>query len=88
MSMNIELELQSLRGRVSKLEAELRFIYKHLSVTYVPEPFALDAADKDVAEYLEKGDVMGALKTYRMVHNVSLEEAKAAVDEIKASLGY
>jgi hypothetical protein len=84
--MNDELEIQALRGRVSKLEAEMRFLYKHLGVTFIPS-FELDPADKDVVEFLKKGDEMRALATYRAVHKVSLNEAKAGVDEIRAGLG-
>jgi hypothetical protein len=85
-NMNDELELVALRARVSKLEAEMRFLYKHLAVTFVPT-FELDPVDKDVVEFLKKGDEMRALATYRAVHKVSLNEAKAGVDEIKAGLG-
>jgi hypothetical protein len=84
--MNTEMEVQAVRGRVAKLEAELRFLYKHLGVTFVPT-FELDPADKEVVEWLKKGDEMRALGTYRAVHMVSLIEAKAAVDEIRAGLG-
>jgi ribosomal protein L7/L12 len=84
--MTDELEIQAVRTRVSKLEAEMRFLYKHLGVTFVPS-FELDPADKEVAEFIKKGDVMRALAAYRGIHKVSLAEAKAAVDENKAGLG-
>jgi len=84
--MNDELEIQAIRARVSKLEAEVRFLYKHFDVTFVPS-FELDPADKDVVEFLKKGDEMRALATYRAVHKVSLQEAKVAVDAIRAGLG-
>ena len=85
--MAVEMEVQVLRQRVSKLEAEVRFLYKHLGVTYEPEPFAIDPADVGVVESLKKGDEIGAIKVYRAVHGVGLNEAKEAVDEIKAALG-
>ena len=84
--MNAELEIQAVRARVSKLEAEVRFLYKHFGVTFVPS-FELDPADKDVAEYLRKGEEMKAIAAYRGIHLVNLNEAKAAVDEIRAGLG-
>jgi ribosomal protein L7/L12 len=84
--MNDELELVALRARVSKLEAEMRFLYKHFGVTFVPA-FELDPADKDVVEFIRKGDEIKALATYRGIHKVSLVEAKAGVDEIRAGLG-
>ena len=84
--MNEELAVQAVRARVAKLEAEMKFLYKHLGVTFVPT-FDLDPADKEVAEWLKKGNEIKAIATYRAVHSVGLAEAKAAVDEIRAGLG-
>lgn len=84
--MNDELEIRAVRERVSKLEAEMRFLYKHLSVTFV-HSFELDPADKEVAEFIKKGDDLKAMQAYRAVHKVSAVEAKAAVDVIRAGLG-
>ena len=84
--MNEELAVQAVRSRVAKLEAELKFLYKHLGVTFVPS-FELNPADKEVAEWLKKGNEIKAIGEYRAVHLVSLNEAKAAVDEIRAGLG-
>jgi len=84
--MNNDLQTQALRERVAKLEAEMRFLYKHLGVTFV-STFELDPADKEVAEFLKKGDEMKAIAAYRGIHLVSFNEAKAAVDEIRAGLG-
>lgn len=84
--MNEELAVQAVRARVAKLEAEMRFLYKHLGVTFVPT-FELDPADKEVAEWLKKNNEIKAIAAYRAVHLVSLNEAKAAVEEIRAGLG-
>lgn len=84
--MNDDLEIQAVRARVAKLEAEMRFLYKHLNVTFVPT-FELDPADREVAEFLKKGDELKAITAYRGIHKVSLNEAKAAVSEIRAGLG-
>ena len=84
--MNDELEIRAVRERVSKLEAEMRFLYKHLGVNFVPS-FELDPADKDVAEFIKKGDDLKAMQAYRAVHRVSAVEAKGAVDAIRAGLG-
>jgi ribosomal protein L7/L12 len=84
--MNEELAVQAVRARVAKLEAEMRFLYKHLGVTFVPS-FELEPADKEVAEWLKKGNEIKAIAEYRAVHFVGLVEAKAAVEEIRAGLG-
>jgi ribosomal protein L7/L12 len=83
--MDAEVELQTVRERVKKLEAEVRFLYKHLGVTFVPA-FELDPADQEVVDWLKAGDTMKAIMAYREVHKVSLNEAKAAVEEIRAGL--
>ena len=84
--MNDELEIQALRKRVSQLEAEVHFLYKHFDLTFVPT-FELDPADNEVVEWLKKGNEIKAIGTYRAVHMVGLVEAKAAVDEIRIGLG-
>lgn len=84
--MNEELAVQAVRARVAKLEAEMRFLYKHLGVTFVPT-FELDPADKEVVEWLTKGNEIKAIAEYRAVNLVNLNEAKAAVEEIRAGLG-
>lgn len=84
--MNSELEVQALRKRVAKLEAETRFLYKHLGVAFAPS-FDLDPADRGVVEWLKQGNEIKAIATYRAVHLVGMNEAKAAVDEIRAGLG-
>lgn len=84
--MNEDLQIQALRTRVAKLEAEMRFLYKHLNVTFVPT-FEVDPADAEVVEWLKKKNEIKAMGAYRAIHNVSLSEAKAAVDEIRSGLG-
>ena len=84
--MNDQLAIQAVRARVAKLEAEVRFLYNHLGVTFVPS-FDLDPADKEVAEWVKKGNEIKAIAEYRAIHNVGLAEAKAAVEEMRAGLG-
>lgn len=81
-----ELEIQAMRARLAKLEAEVRFLYKYFGVTFMPT-FELDPADREVVEYLKKREDLKAVTAYRAIHKVSLNEAKAAVDEIRAGLG-
>ena len=84
--MNEDLAIQAVRARVAKLEAEMKFLYKHLGVNLVPT-FELDPKDKEVSEWLKKGNEIKAISEYRAVHFVGLAEAKAAVDEMRAGLG-
>lgn len=78
-------EISLLRGRISKLEAQIQFLYKHLGVTFVPEAVAND--DAEIVEYLKKGDVMRAIRAHRSTYNSDLAQAKAAVDVIRSRVG-
>ncbi len=78
-------EISLLRGRISKLEAQIQFLYKHLGVTFVPEAVAND--DAEIVEYLKKGDVMRAIRAHRSTYNSDLAQAKAAVDDIRSRVG-
>jgi len=78
-------EIAALRGRISKLEAEMSFLYKHLGVTFVPESVPTD--DVEIVEYLKKGDVMGAIRTHRSIHGSDFAQAKSAVEDIRSRVG-
>jgi hypothetical protein len=83
--MVTEMELTALRNRVVHLEGQVAFLYKHLGVTFVPEPNPVD--DPRIIEQLKKGNLLGAIKVYRELNNTGLEEARLAVEEIQGRLG-
>jgi ribosomal protein L7/L12 len=83
--MTTEMELTALRNRVAHLEGQVAFLYKHLGVTFVPESAPDD--DPRIIEQIKKGNLLGAIKIYREIHNTGLEEARLAVEEIKGRLG-
>jgi hypothetical protein len=83
-------EIALLKGRVSRLEARLEYLYKHFGVTFVEDTRLTD--DPKVIAALKANNVMEAIKLYRMATStgsvtVSLEEAKVAVEEIRSRLG-
>jgi ribosomal protein L7/L12 len=78
-------EISLLKGRVNRLEARLEFIYKHLGVTFVEDTRLAD--DPKVIAALKANNMLDAIKFYRIATNASLEEAKSALDEIRARLG-
>lgn len=83
--MQAELEIQKLRDRVAQLEAQVAFPYRHLNVTFVPEPAAND--DPGIIEQLKKGNKLGAIKLHREIFDSSPEQAITAVEEMKGRLG-
>ena len=83
-------EIATLKGRVSRLEARLEYLYKHFGVTFVEDTRLTD--DPKVIAALKANNVLDAIKYYRMATStgsvtVSLEEAKIAVEEIRSRLG-
>jgi ribosomal protein L7/L12 len=78
-------EISLLKGRVSRLEARLEFLYKHLGVTFVEETRLTD--DPKVIAALKANNLLEAIKSYRAATNASLDEAKSAVEEMRARLG-
>ena len=80
-----QVQLAALKTRVFQLEAQVKFLYKHLGVTYVEEFSSIDPPD--VITALKQGNIIEAIKAYRLSTNVSLAEAKTAVEEIRARVG-
>ncbi len=80
-----ELEIVNLRKRVTHLEGQVAFLYKHLALTFEPEPEVTD--DPRIVEQLKKSNFLGAIAEYRRLNNVDVDEAKRAVQEIQGRLG-
>jgi len=78
-------EIGLLRGRISRLEARLDYLYKHLGVTFVEDTRLTD--DPQVIAALKANSLIDAIKYYREKQNVGLAEAKAAVEEMRTRLG-
>ncbi len=78
-------ELALLKGRVGRLEARLEFIYKHLGITFVEDTRLTD--DPKVIAAIKANNLLEAIKFYRLASNANLEEARAAVEEMRARLG-
>jgi len=78
-------EIALLKGRVSRLEARLEFIYKHLDVTFVEDTRLSD--DPKVIAALKANNMLEAIKHYRAATNASMDEAKAGVEEMRSRLG-
>ena len=78
-------DISLLKGRVSRLEARLEYLYKHLGVTFVEDVHVGD--DPKVIAALKANNLLEAIRFYRMAYNVGLEEAKSAVEEMRSRLG-
>jgi len=78
-------EIAQLKGRVSRLEARLEFLYGHLGVTFIEDVHAGD--NPQVIAALKANNMLTAIKAYRMVTNASLEQAKFAIEEMRSRLG-
>jgi hypothetical protein len=78
-------EIAQLKGRLSRLEARLEFLYRHLDVTFVEDTRLSD--DPKVIAALKANNVTEAIKLYRQATNAGLEEARMGVEEMRSRLG-
>lgn len=78
-------EIAQLKGRISKLEARLEFVYKHLNLTFVADTRPTD--DPKVIAALKANNMLEAIKFYRLATNVSADDAKVAIEEMRGRLG-
>lgn len=88
--MPTEHDITLLRDRISHLEGQVAFLYRHLGMTFVPE--AAPGDHPKIIEALKRGNLLEAIKVYREVNStstvvVSLDEARRAVEEMKGRLG-
>jgi len=78
-------EIALLKGRISRLEARLEFLYKHLNVTFIEDTRMGD--DPKIIAALKANNLLEAIKLYRAATNTSLEAAKAGIEEMRVRLG-
>lgn len=88
--MYTDQDVAALRDRILHLEGQVAFLYRHLGITFVPE--AATGDHPQVIEAIKRGNLLEAIKIYRTVYSTStltvgLDEAKRAVEEMKARLG-
>jgi ribosomal protein L7/L12 len=85
MSTIEQQDIAALRQRISRLEAQIEFLYRHLGVTFVENNSPLD--NPKVIDALRANNIIEAIKQYREATGMGLAEAKIAVEEIRARLG-
>ena len=78
-------EMELLRSRISRLEAQLEFVFQHFGLTYIEN--AQPGDDPRIIDALRKNNLIEAIKVYREITNTGLAEAKAAVEAIRARRG-
>ena len=78
-------EITILKSRVSRLEARLEFLYRHLGVTFIEDVHAGDSPQ--VIAALKANNMLEAIKLYRTATNASFEQAKSAIEEMRGRLG-
>ena len=83
--MITDQDISLIRVRLKELEGQVAFLYKHLGITYIPEP----GPDEDprIIEMVKQGNLLEAIKIHRELNGSSLVEAKMAVDQLKGKLG-
>ena len=88
--MVTDQDYAKLRDRLIHLEGQVAYLYKHLGIAFTPE--ATPGDDPRVIEAIKGGYLLQAIKVYREAYSnstitIGMDEAKAAVEEIKGRLG-
>ena len=78
-------ENEILRSRVSRLEAEVEFLFKHFGLNFSEN--ANPGDDPRIIDALRKNNLIEAIKIYREINDIGLAEAKSAVEAIRARRG-
>ena len=83
-------EIATLKSRVSRLEARLDYLYKHFGVTFVENTHLTD--DPKVIAAIKANNILEAIKLYRAATStgsvtVTVDDAKAAIEEMRSRLG-
>ena len=82
-SQNETERFNLLAQRVMQLEQQLAHIYRHLGLAQPPhEPLG------EIAALIASGNKIAAIAKYRELRGGGLAEAKLAVDDIAARLGF
>ena len=83
--MSPESEILALRARIAELESRVDFLYNHFGIAHVKD---MGMAEAKVVDMLKKGNKIEAIKIYREIYNCGLAEAKQAVENLEAKLGF
>ena len=85
MSSFEQQEIALLRQQISRMQAQIDHLYRHLNLTFVENAYETD--DPQVIEALKRNNIIEAIKYYREITGLGLAEAKSAVEGIKKRRG-
>jgi large subunit ribosomal protein L7/L12 len=77
-----ETRIQALELKVGALERQLAWAFQQLKLEYTEAP----AVHPAIADLLARGDLIEAIKLYRLQTGAGLAQAKDAVEAIQATL--
>ena len=85
MSSFEQQEIALLRQQISRMQAQIDQLYRHLNLTFSENAFETD--DPQIIEALKRNNIIEAIKIYREKTGLGLAEAKSAVEGIKKRRG-
>ena len=74
-------ELEELRTRVERLEAQIAFLFRSLGITAQEAPEG--RASDHVMALVRQGDTRGAIRAFREETGASLKDAKMAIESLR-----
>lgn len=77
---DIQQEVTEIKARLDKLEAQVKFLFKHLGITSLETPSW--KASPEVVGFIRKKDKIAAIKAFMQETGASLKDAKEFVDSL------
>ncbi len=81
--MSTEDEVIILRKRVAYLEEKIQFLYQHFQLAFPGDAQGQPPEIRQMMDYINKGNLIEAIKIHRAVYGTSLAEAKEAVEQMR-----
>jgi ribosomal protein L7/L12 len=76
----------ALQGRITALEAQVEFLYKHLNLTFTPQQSFADPRMAKIYELVTQGKMLEAIQAHRQTFNSSMADAKSAVENLRGQI--
>lgn len=77
---DVKRELDAVRGRLERIEAQLQFLFRRLGITDQDAPAA--QASPTVIGLLSRGDKKGAIRAFMEETGAGLKDAKTVIDSL------
>lgn len=82
---DVERELDAVRARLERIEAQLQFLFRRLGISTQDAPAA--KASPAVMDRLGRGDTKGAIRAFMAETGAGLKDAKTVIEALERGGG-